>query len=148
MAGAVRRIHESIDRFAAIEGMADLLAFRKEFQLSWSGKFNRLVGAFWTDARKANDTAGQTALRHAFRVLRDTYVAVYIIRTGVSQSLEQWSTQIEEFPLLRDPNFAWSDTLKARCGLISTANSRFDVLWVCETRWGLVCVCQSKRDWW
>ncbi len=105
MAGAVRRIHESIDRFAGIEGMADLLAFRKEFQLSWSGKFNRLLGAFWTDALRANDAARQVALRRAFIVLRDVYVAVYLIRTGVSQDLEQWNTQIEEHPLLCDPKF-------------------------------------------
>jgi len=105
MAKGVERLHEAVDQFAAVQTMADLLALHKRFPPAWLGKFNRLLGAFWGDSRKDNDTARQDSLRHAFRLLRDVYVAVYLIKTGVSQELDEWGAQIEQHPLLCDSNF-------------------------------------------
>jgi hypothetical protein len=105
MAGAVERIHESIDRFAAIEGIADLLALHKKFTFCWMAKFNRLLGAFWMDALRGSDSTRRDTLRRALKVLQDVYVAVYLIKKGVSGDFEQWMTKIEENPLLCDNNF-------------------------------------------
>lgn len=105
MAGAVERIHECVNRFSAIEGMADLLALHKKFPFCWMAKFNRLLGAFWMDALRENDSTRRNSLRHALRFLRDVCVSVYLMQKGMSGDFEQWITRIEENPLLCDNNF-------------------------------------------
>jgi len=105
IADVVEQIHKSINRFAAIEGMADFLALHKDFPFCWSARFNRLLGAFWMDALQGSDTKRKDALRRALRFLRDVYVAVYLLSKVSPGSVESWITQIKENPLLCDTNF-------------------------------------------
>jgi hypothetical protein len=99
MADAVERFHASVDHFATIEGMADLLALHRKFQFCWSVRFNRLLGAVWTDALRGGDKERQDALRRALRFLRDVYVAVYLIKQ-MPRDVDAWVAQTEENPLL------------------------------------------------
>src|ERR1051325_3299915 len=49
IANMVQQVHASINRFAVIDGMGDLLSLHKDFPFCWTARFNRLLGAFWGD---------------------------------------------------------------------------------------------------
>ena len=72
----IERIRGSIDRFAAIETMDDLVKVYQAQPFCHSTNFNRLLGAFWLDALQNGDTV-MTANIHtshrprAERVARD-----------------------------------------------------------------------------
>jgi len=105
MANLVQQVHTSINRFAAINGIGDLLALHKDFPFCWSARFNRLLGAFWGDALRGADTERKNALRRALRFLRDVYVTVHSIRELSSGDIESWTMRVNANPLLCDGNF-------------------------------------------
>lgn len=105
IAEQVERVHESINRFVAINEMSDLLALHRDFPFCWLRHFNRLLGTFWIDALKSGNTARIDAFRRALRLLRDVYVAVHWLQRGPQLGMDSWTKRIRENPMLCDPSF-------------------------------------------
>ena len=57
MAKAVTEVHTCVDQFAAATNMADLLKVHTSYAFAYTGKFNRILGGFWSDALKSGDQA-------------------------------------------------------------------------------------------
>ncbi|HLV89421.1 MAG TPA: CHAT domain-containing protein [Candidatus Sulfotelmatobacter sp.] len=105
IANTVQQVHTSINRFAGISGINDLLSIHSDFPFCWTARFNRLLGAFWSDALRGSDNKRKEALRRALRFLRDLYVTVHSIKELSRGDAESWTTQIEHNPLLCEEGF-------------------------------------------
>jgi hypothetical protein len=69
IADEVDEVHDSVDRFAAIQNLTDLVALYRKYTVCHSATFNRHLGAFWLDAVHDENTTRVENLRHAMKPL-------------------------------------------------------------------------------
>ena len=100
----VARVNTSVDRFAAITGMADLLELNKSYEFSWLGKFNRILGGYWADALRSGDQQRIQGLRNGMKVLQSVYIAIHEAQKPEGKGRETWTRTLQSNPLLCDPH--------------------------------------------
>jgi CHAT domain len=105
IADEVDEVHDSVDRFAAIQNLTDLVALYRRYPVCHTATFNRLLGAFWLDALREGKTARVKDLRHAMKLLSNIYVAVSLIQSANEMEPEVWAETIQDSEILRDPSF-------------------------------------------
>ena len=105
IADEVDEVHDSVDRFAAIQNLTDLVALYRKYPVCHTATFNRLLGAFWLDALRDEKTARVKDLRHAMKLLSNIYVAVSLIQGANEMEPEVWAETIQDSEILRDPSF-------------------------------------------
>jgi hypothetical protein len=105
MAEAIDGFRESVDRFARVETVGDLLELYKARPLCHGSNFNRLLGAFWLDALRDGDAAMIANLRRAMKVLSSVYAAIQEIATSGRLKTEDWARRIVASDILSDPEF-------------------------------------------
>lgn len=101
----VARVNTSVDRFASITGMADLLELYRSYELSWLGKFNRILGGYWADVLRSGDQQRIQGLRNGLKVLQSVYVAIHEATKPEGKGEETWTRMLQSSPLLCDPHF-------------------------------------------
>jgi hypothetical protein len=105
IADEVEKVHDSVERFAAIQNLADLVALYRKYPICYSATFNRLLGSFWLDALHDGKTERVGKLRHAMKLLSNIYVAVFLIQRSGQMDPEAWAETIQNSEILRDPSF-------------------------------------------
>jgi hypothetical protein len=105
IADEVDKVHDCVDSFAAIQSVTDLVALYRKYPVCHLATFNRLLGAFWLDALHDGRTARVENLRHAMKLLSNTYVAVFLIQSANKMAPEVWAETIQNSEILRDPSF-------------------------------------------
>lgn len=105
IAEEIERIRGSIDRFAAIESIGDLLDLYRSHPICHSNNFNRLLGVFWLDALQCGDTATAANLRRGMKLLSTIYVAVNLIKHSKEMDPKEWARTIQADVILVDPSF-------------------------------------------
>jgi hypothetical protein len=105
IADEVDEVHDSVDRFAAIQNLTDLVALYRRYPVCHTATFNRLLGAFWLDALRDGKTARVKDLRYAMKLLSNIYVAVSLIQSANEMEPEVWAETIQDSEILRDPSF-------------------------------------------
>ena len=105
IADEVDEVHDSVDRFAAIQNLTDLVALYRRYPVCHLGTFNRLLGAFWLDALRDGKTARVENLRHAMKLLSNIYVAVSLIQSANQMDSAVWAETIQDSEILCDPSF-------------------------------------------
>jgi tetratricopeptide (TPR) repeat protein len=105
IAAEVDKVHDSVDRFAAIQNLADLVALYRKYPICHSTNFNRLLGAFWLDAMHDGKAARVGNLRQAMKLLSKIYVAVSLIQGANQMEPGVWAETIQNSEILRDPSF-------------------------------------------
>lgn len=105
MGHAVSQVHMCVDQFAAVTNMAELLNVHKSYEFTWTGKFNLIVGGFWSDALRIGDQLRIRGLRRGMKLLRDVYVAVHETTEPKGKGEDSWIKKLQSSPLLCDPSF-------------------------------------------
>ena len=105
IADEVDRVHDSVEGFASIQNLADMVALYRKYPICHFDTFNRLLGAFWLDAMRDGKTARIGKLRHAMKLLSSIYVAVSLIRNSGQMDRTLWAETIQNSEILRDPSF-------------------------------------------
>jgi tetratricopeptide (TPR) repeat protein len=105
IADEIDRVHDSIERFASVKSLAELVAVYRKYPICHHAVFNRLLGAFWLDAIRDGKTEVLGNLRRAMKLLSNVYVAVFLIQRSTQMGPKVWAETIEHSDILRDPNF-------------------------------------------
>src|ERR1035437_1921108 len=105
IAEEIERIRGSIDRFAAIETVTDLLDLYRSHPFCHTTNFNRILGVFWLDTLRNGETVTTANMRRAMKLLSNIYVAVNLIKTSKQMDPKQWARTIQESEILGDPSF-------------------------------------------
>lgn len=105
MGGAVTQVHMCVDQFAAVTSIAELVNVYKSYEFTWTGKFNRILGGFWSDALKSGDQSRIQGLRRGMKLLQNVYVAAHKTRDPKGKGEDSWTKKLQSSPLLCDPSF-------------------------------------------
>lgn len=105
MAKAVTEVHTCVDQFSAATNMADLLKVHTSYAFAYTGKFNRILGGFWSDALKSGDQARISSLRKGLKLLQSVYVAVHETADPKGKGEKAWTEKLKAHPLLCNRDF-------------------------------------------
>jgi CHAT domain-containing protein len=105
MGHAVSQVHMCVDQFAAVTNMAELLNVHKSYEFTWTGKFNLILGGFWSDALQSGDQPRIQGLRRGMKLLQNVYVAVHETMEPKGKGEDSWTKKLQSSPLLCDPSF-------------------------------------------
>lgn len=105
IADEVDKVHESVEGFAAIHNVADLVSVYQKYPICHTKTFKRLLGAFWFDAMREGKTARVGSLREAMKLLSNVQVAVFLIQRSGQMGTQVWAETIQNSDILRDPSF-------------------------------------------
>jgi len=105
MGHAVSHVHMCVDQFATVTNMAELLNVYKSYEFTWTGKFNLILGGFWSDALQRGDQPRIQGLRRGMKLLQNVYVAVHETMEPKGKGEDSWTKKLRSSPLLCDPSF-------------------------------------------